>query len=161
VQSELSSPQEDRREAFLIAIVIKYPEFIPVLEKTGVIADLNNPDLKALGSALVDTCKNDNSVDVAGLLAGLSAEQRSLASALTVKEEHFGDAETSLRDCVRQVKRSKIRKMKIQLTQRIRVAQEQRNDAEIRELNRQKTHLIMKEKSLNSPNWILEESASL
>ena len=159
-ESSFSFPKNDRKEAFLLAMVLQRPAIIPVLNELGVFEDLNNPDLKALGKKFVEAFEDGQELDVAGMLAGLQEKQRSLVTQLSVKEQDFGDLEASLRDCVRQIKRNKIKENMVQLTQQMRKAQEQGNIDEIHELNRRQTLLIRQEKDLNSSNWILEQSVS-
>jgi hypothetical protein len=123
-----------------------------------VFEDFNNPDLKTLAKKLVEVFEQGRELDVAGMLAGLQEEQRNLATQLSVNEENFGDFEASLRDCVRQIKRNKIKEKMGRLTQQIKKAQEQGNIDEIQELTRRQTHLIRQEKNLNSADLISEGS---
>ena len=87
-------------------------------------------------------------MEITTLIDQLGEEKGKLTTRLSLKEENFADIAESLKDCILQIKRNKFKKMKTQLTIKIKKAQDSRDDAKIRDLNEQKVNLILQEKNL-------------
>lgn len=155
-QQALVYPEEDRREAFLLALVLKKPDLLDALEQANVLQDLDNADLRALGNIVLREYKEHGEVEIKRFIDGLDGKQRNLITALSLKEEHFGDSNESFKDCIRQIKRRTIMKMRMQLTEQIKKAQAEHNESALRDLNRQKALLLMQEKDLNSSIGFLD-----
>jgi len=141
---------ENRRERFLLTLMLQKPEIIPVVDKAQVMEDVGNPFLKEIGGVIIETFRKEGELELTNLIDRLGEEQRNIVTELSLKEENFGGTTDSLKDCICQIKRNKIRMLQVHLTQKIREAQEGRDEAEIRELHRRKIQLILQERNLNN-----------
>jgi hypothetical protein len=148
----VATPQldEDRREEFLLALMLQYPDKIQTIAKVGVIEDFESNLLKQIARVIVETFLKEGTSGLTWLLDKLGEDQRPLVASLSVRGENVGDVTDSVRDCICQIKRNKMRKMQLQLTHKIKKAQEEQDDVEIRELHRQKIQLIHQQKNLVS-----------
>jgi len=148
-RKEFRYPEEDRREEFLLALVLRKPCLLTAMDQSDVLKDFINPRFRSLGAALITMYKQDGKVDVTRLIDIVGEKQGALITELTLREDTLEDSDEGFSDCIRQIKRSRIKKMKMELTKQIRKAQENHNESEIRALNRKKALLIDQERNLN------------
>jgi len=149
----LSSPiDETRREEFLLTLMLQKPELILSVDAVEVVDDLDSHLLQEIAKTVIALYQKEGEVEITTLIDQLGDEKGKLATRLSLKEENFANITESLKDCVLQIKRNKFKKMKAQLTLKIKKAQDSRDEAKIRDLNEQKVKLILQEKNL--PNTI-------
>lgn len=150
---ELSSPiDETRREEFLLTLMLQKPELILSVDAVEVVDDLDSHLLQEIAKTVIALYQKEGEVEITTLIDQLGDEKGKLATRLSLKEENFANITESLKDCILQIKRNKFKKMKAQLTLKIKKAQDSRDEAKIRDLNEQKVKLILQEKNL--PNTI-------
>jgi DNA primase len=150
---ELSSPiDETRREEFLLTLMLQKPELILSVDAVEVVDDLDSHLLQEIAKTVIALYQKEGEVEITTLIDQLGDEKGKLATRLSLKEENFANITESLKDCILQIKRNKFKKMKAQLTLKIKKAQDSRDEAKIRNLNEQKVKLILQEKNL--PNTI-------
>lgn len=147
-----SQMDENRREEFLLTLMLQQTETIPTVSRVQVIDDFDNPLFREIGSVIIETFQNEGKLHLASLIDKFEEEQKHFITALSLKEENFGSIAGSLKDCICQIKRNRIRKMQLSLTQKIKKAQEGHDEVEIRDLHRKKIQLLLQEKNL--PNTI-------
>ncbi len=148
-QKGLLSPINERRpEEFLLSLMIHKPETIQFVDKARVIDDFNSDFLKEIGELIIRTFRAEGKLDLNDLVDKLEEEQKNFVIKLGFRKEDFGNFFDSLKDCVYTIKRNKIKKMKISLTQKIKEAQESQDEIEVRNLNQRKNELIHQEKNL-------------
>jgi len=112
--------------------------------------DFGNPLYKDIGKVILETYRKTGKVDLIDLVDSLGEREQSVVAELSLKEESFGNLLESLKDCIRQIKKNRIRRMQASLTRKIKEAQESRDEGEIRDLHKRKIELILQEKNLNS-----------
>ena len=139
-----------RPEKFLLTLMLQKPEVILAVDKARVIEDFESPFFKEIGKVVIESFRKEGKLDLINLIDKLGEEQRNFATALSFKEENFGSLIDGLKDCIHQIKRNKIRKMQANLTKKIKKAQKNRDEAEVRDLHKQKIQLILQEKDLNN-----------
>jgi DNA primase len=147
---ELSSPpiEETRLEEFLLTLMLQKPELIPAVDTVKVVEDFDSHLLQEIAKTVILLYHKEGEVELTTLIDQLGEEKRKLTMRLSLKEENFADITESLKDCVLQIKRNKFKKMKTQLTIKIKKAQESLDDSKVRDLNEQKVKLILQEKNL-------------
>jgi len=147
---ELSSPpvEETRLEEFLLTLMLQKPELIPTVDTVKVVEDIDSHLLQEIAKTVIFLYHKDGEVELTTLIDQLGEEKGKLTMRLSLKEENFANIADSLKDCILQIKRNKFKKMKTQLTIKIKKAQDSRDEAEIRDLNEQKIKLILQEKNL-------------
>jgi len=146
---ELSSPiEETRLEEFLLTLMLQKPELITAVDTVKVVEDLDSHLLQEIAKTVIALYHKEGEVEITTLIDQLGEEKGKLTTRLSLKEENFANITESLKDCILQIKRNKFKKMKTQLTIKIKKAQDSRDDAKIRELNEQKVKLILQEKNL-------------
>jgi len=147
---ELSSPpiEETRREEFLLTLMLQKPELIPAVDTVKVVEDFDSHLLQEIAKTVIFLYHKEGEVEITTLIDQLGEEKGKLTMRLSLKEENFADITDSLKDCVLQIKRNKFKKMKTQLTIKIKKAQDSRDESKIRDLNEQKVKLILQEKTL-------------
>jgi DNA primase len=141
---------EYRPEEFLLALMLQKSEAIEIADKARVIEDFGNPSYKDIGKVIIEAYRNTGKADLIDVVDALGERERNVAAALSLREENFGNLLESLKDCIHQIKKNRIRRMQANLTQRIKKAQESRDEVEIRDLHKRKIELILQEKNLNS-----------
>ncbi|MCD6353622.1 MAG: hypothetical protein J7M06_05360, partial [Proteobacteria bacterium] len=142
--------EENRREEFLLTLMLQRPDTIPVVDKAEAVDDFSDPNLKALASIIIKAFRRTKAMDLRSCLDDVEEEQKNFVTGLSIREEDFGDINSSLKDCICQIKRNRIKKMQVYLTQKIKKAQAERSESEIINLNKQKIELSIQEKNLNS-----------
>ena len=148
---ELSSPiDETRREEFLLTLMLQKPELILSVDAVEVVDDLDSHLLQEIAKTVIALYQKEGEVEITTLIDQLGDEKGKLATRLSLKEENFASITESLKDCILQIKRNKFKKMKAQLTLKIKKAQDSRDEAKIRDLNEQKVKLILQEKNLST-----------
>ena len=148
---ELSSPvDETRREEFLLTLMLQKPELIPAVDTLKVVDDLDSHLLQEIAKTVIALYRKHGKVEIITLIDQLEEEKRKLTTRLSLKEENFADITESLKDCILQIKRNKFKKMKTQLTIKIKKAQDSRDEATIRNLNEKKCELLIQEKNLSA-----------
>ena len=146
---ELSSPiEETRLEEFLLTLMLQKPELINAVDTVKVVDDLDSHLLQEIAKTVIALYHKEGEVEITTLIDQLGEEKGKLTTRLSLKEENFANITESLKDCILQIKRNKFKKMKTQLTIKIKKAQDSRDDAKIRDLNEQKVKLILQEKNL-------------
>jgi len=145
-----SQINEYRPEEFLLALMLQKSEAIEIADKARVIEDFGNPFYKDIGKVIIEAYRKTGKADLIDLVDSLGEKERNVAAELSLKEESFGDLLESLQDCIHQIKKNRIRRMQASLTQRIKKAQESRDEVEIRDLHKRKIELILQEKNLNN-----------
>jgi hypothetical protein len=112
------------------------------------VEDFDSHLLQEIAKTVILLYHKEGEVELTTLIDQLGEEKRKLTMRLSLKEENFADITESLKDCVLQIKRNKFKKMKTQLTIKIKKAQESLDDSKVRDLNEQKVKLILQEKNL-------------
>ena len=143
-----SQIDENRLEEFLLTLMLQKPELIPAIVTVKVVDDLQSPLLKEIFKKVIALFQESGTLEITNLIDHLEDEKVKLITRLGLKEENFGNATESLKDCILQIKRTKFKKIKTQLTLKIRKAQDVQDADKIRDLNNQKVQLILQEKNL-------------
>lgn len=146
---ELRYPEEDQREEFLLALVLREPRLLTAMDQSDVLKDFSNPRFRNLGAALITLFKKDGTIDLALLIDAVGQHEAALVTQLSLREDTLEDSDEGFTDCIRQIKRSRIRKLQMDLTRQIRRAEEKHDESEIRALNRKKALLIAEDKNLD------------
>jgi len=149
-QDAPSQTNAHRPEKFLLGLMLHKAEAIEVADKARVIEDFGNPLYKDIGRVIIEAYQKTGEADLRDLVDALNENERNIAAELCLKAENFGDLHASLRDCIHQIKKNRIRRMQASLTRRIKKAEESRNETEIRDLHKRKIELILQEKDLTS-----------
>jgi len=145
-----SQPDENRREEFLLALILQHPEFIPIVAKTKIAEDIENQFFRPIFDKIISLYHETDKFELSNLTDYLDKERSNLVARLSIKEEAFGNIAESLKDCILQIKKNKIKSLKAELTRKIKKAQDNHDVQQIQELNKQKIKILQKEKTLTS-----------
>ncbi|MBN2467275.1 MAG: DNA primase [Deltaproteobacteria bacterium] len=141
---------DNRREEFLLTLMLHVPTVIPVVDKTQVVEDFSDPDLKEIAVIILEAFREEGTIEIKSILGRFEERLRGILIELSMKEENFGSLRTSLKDCICQIKRTSMKRLQMQLTQEIRKAQDGRDETEVRDLTRRKIQLSVQERDLNN-----------
>ncbi|MCX8012305.1 MAG: hypothetical protein N3A64_04055 [Desulfobacterota bacterium] len=150
VKANLSQFVENRREEFLLTILLQHPELIPIVAQTRVIEDIENQFFRPIFEKIISIYNKHRTFELTNLTDQLDKEKSNLVTRLSIKEEAFGNLTESLKDCILQIKKTRIKKLKSELTRKIKKAQDNSDEAQVLELSQQKVKLLQKEKNLTS-----------
>ena len=161
------TPQGPTHERLLLQLMLLRGQVIPAVEEVVGKEGFLDPRHQKLARELMTFWENEKKMDAQAFLNQTGDEElKNLASELLLAEESLVDADRTLRDCLRQVKLSRLRQEIQQVDEEIRQRSRQGKEdsagpSGLRELLKRKQRLMTEQKkwSGDSAGWIQPEAA--
>ncbi|MEI6128342.1 MAG: DNA primase, partial [Pseudomonadota bacterium] len=110
-RQKLESPLafEKNAELLILTLMVAHPETIATIESESLLDEFLEPDLKALGSLLADTYKEQGGLSLALVMDNLHEERlKSILAKIFFQNTAQGDPFKILEDCIRNIRLKKI-----------------------------------------------------
>ena len=161
------TPQGPTHERLLLQIMLLHGQVIPSVEEVVGKEGFLDPRHQKLARELMTFWENEKKMDGQAFLSQTGDEEmKNLASELLLAEESLVDADRTLRDCLRQVKLSRLRQEIQQVDEEIRQRSRQGKEdsagpSGLRELLKRKQRLMTEQKKWSgySAGWVQPEAA--
>jgi DNA primase len=137
-------------EEALLEVMLNHSRLIPALFERGVIEDFENEELRQVASILKDLYEKKGDVSAGEVLSRVSGEVLKSRISFWAVSKKFEeeDLQKAVEDCIREVKRSRLKREQNLITQKIREAEKTDQVDWLKELLREKQHLIEEERNL-------------
>jgi DNA primase len=154
-RSEPQGPFPASEEA-LVELMLNHPRFIPVVFEQGVIEEFESEDLRQIAGILKDLFQRKGEAPAAQVLSRVTGEDlKSRVSRWAVsKKFQEEDLHRAVKDCIREVKRGRLKRDQDVITREIREAERTHQTGRVKELLQKKLHLIERERSLQERQTI-------
>ena len=161
------TPQGPTHERLLLQIMLLHGQVIPSVEEVVGKEGFLDPRHQKLARELMTFWENEKKMHAQAFLNQTGDEElKNLASELLLAEESLVDADRTLRDCLRQVKLSRLRQEIQQVDEEIRQRSRQGKEdsagpSGLRELLKRKQRLMTEQKKWSgySAGWVQSEAA--
>ena len=151
-------PQETfpASEEALVEVMLNHCRFIPTVFEREVVENFESEELRQLAWTLKGLFERKGEISVGEVLSRVSEENlKGRISAWAVSRKfQEEDLEKVVEDCVREVKRSRLKRNQDVITQRIKEAERADQTGLLKKLLQEKQHLIEEERSLRATQTI-------
>ena len=140
-------------EEALLEVMLNHCSFIPSVFETGVIEDFESEDLRQAARLLKESFEKKGEVRMAEVLSQVSSEDLKSRLSLWALLGRFReeDLQRAVEDCIREVKRSRLKRDRRVITQKIREAEKTDQAVRLEELLVEQQRLIEQERDLRGP----------
>lgn len=137
-------------EEILVEIMLNHCEYIPTVCESGVIQDFESEDLRQVVGVLKGSFERKGDVSMGEILDQVSREDLKSQISLWAFSRKFKeeDLPKTVEDCIRKVKRSRLKRDRAVLLEKIKEAEKTDQTGRLEELLRAKQHLMEQERNL-------------
>jgi DNA primase len=150
------SPLLPSHEETLVKVLLKHFDLARSVFERKVIEDFENEELRKTACILKDLFERKGEIRIAEVLDRLSDENlKNLVSSWGISEElEAENVEKAVEDCIRKIKKHRLKHEQDDITQKIREAEKADQTDRLKELLRKKQHLIQEERNLRETHTI-------
>jgi DNA primase len=144
-----------KSEEMVICLMVHHPELIPAISEEGILKEFKSPVLQRIAEEMENLYQRKGRLDLAETLGCLEEDLKRRLCEFVFQEIGLekGQGERILKDCIRKIREERLRRDKVELLRRIKVAERENRGKVLEALLLEHQELARKERALGNGIW--------